>query len=115
MRLEWTRCDSDVWCSLERVDLRSVNTLGVYVIWISAQRQGTNVVYVGQGDIADRVNHHRSPSSEVLAYRQYGDLLVTWAAVDYLQRNGVEAYLAARFKPLVGSHPSATPVEVNLP
>ncbi len=115
MELAWVRCESDVWCALERVNLSSVTAQGVYVIWMGVHREGTNVVYVGKGDVADRIAYHRRSGSEVLAYRQYGELLVTWASVPETLRDGVEVYLANRFQPLIGTHPNAAPIQVNLP
>jgi hypothetical protein len=72
-------------------------------------------VYVGQGNVADRVADHRN-NAEITAYRGRGSLYVTWAAVSAAQRDGVERYLADKWNPLVGDvHPDAAPIVVNSP
>lgn len=93
--LNWVKCDGGAWselapnarwCALESVDLSSITEPGVYVIWVAGR-----CVYVGQGRIADRLAEHRSLSAdaswEILGYRRYGTLGVTWASVDE-QRQG---------------------------
>lgn len=119
-KVEWSRCYGPpgfpaAWCALETVDLNSVTAYGVYLIWVASR-----CVYVGQGKIADRLREHRDPTSEsgtqILSYRQYGTLGVTWASVDERHCDGVESYLADAFQPLVGSrHPDVPPISVNLP
>lgn len=108
IQLKWVKC-SDHWCSLQRVNLDPVTTEGVYVIW---EDSGKNrVVRVGQGYIADRLTQHRNDPE----ITQYGQLLVTWAAVAAQYRDGVERYLADMYSPLVGDRfPVAQPIEVNL-
>ena len=118
-QVKWVNCEgheqSVNWCALESVELGSVKTEGVYLIWV-----GRLCVYVGQGDIADRLNEHRSGNDErskqILSYRSYGTLAVTWASVDKRSRDGVEAFLAATYKPIGGERrPDVTPIAVNLP
>ena len=58
MQVSWVKC-SDNWCGLKTVKLDKVTASGVYVIW--TQR---GYVYVGKGDIADRLQDHRNPESE---------------------------------------------------
>ncbi len=112
--LTWIRCgDGTNWCSLERVNLRDVRTTGVYFIWYEADPPRT--VYVGQGDIASRLREHRM-SRDILYYRRFGTLRVTWATVAAAQLDGVERYLANYFQPLVEDrHPMAFPIVVSLP
>ena len=112
MYLQWMRCQHDSWCSFEGVDLSGVNTAGVYMIWHHSPN--ARVVRVGQGNIADRIQVHRSDPN-ILAYRNRG-LSVTWAAVDAAYRDGVERYLADTFDPLVGeAYPNVAPIPVNSP
>ena len=106
----WVQCRGGVWCSLERVNLSTVTGSGVYVIWA-----GNRWVYVGQGDIASRVQAHKS-DPEIIAFRNSGQLMVTWAKVPASQMDGIERYLADTLAPAVGArHPAALPIPVNLP
>ncbi|HTJ03451.1 MAG TPA: hypothetical protein VL492_11720 [Methylovirgula sp.] len=112
--LTWIKCgDGNNWCSLERVNLREVRTTGVYFIWYEGDRP--RAVHVGQGDIASQLQaHKRNP--DILYYRRFGTLRVTWAAVAAAHLDGVERYLANYFQPLVEDpHPMAFPIVVRLP
>lgn len=111
--VSWTKCQAGNWCSLENVNLSEVDTKGVYIIWYDGNPG--RVVRVGQGDIKDRLCCHRD-DGEIVAYRQRGTLMVTWAAVAAEQRDGVERYLADTWDPLVGDcFPDAVPIVVNSP
>ena len=119
MALNWKRCSGDIWCKLNGVNLKheyfNQDVFGVYIIW----HGGTNlikprVVYIGQGNIKDRIMYHRQ-HLDVQKYEHLG-LYVTWARVsdDYI--NNVKAYLADKWDPIVGEHhPQAPPIEVNSP
>lgn len=85
---------------------------GVYVVWHGGPSPAT--VYVGQGNISERISHHRS-STDILKYSHLG-LFVTWAHVPINLQDGVERFLADQLKPKEGSiHPHAQPVAVNFP
>lgn len=113
LSLSWVRCQGDVWCSLRRLNLETVSSHGVYIIWHAGQTP--RVVYVGQGDVAVRLAHHRA-NPEIMAYEKRGTLFVTWASVPADHRHGVERYLADKYSPLVGdAHPMALPIAVNGP
>lgn len=108
--LSWKKCQGNKWCSLVRLDLKSVSESGVYVIWHGGPR--ARVVYVGQGDVAGRLRAHRA-DPDILAYGEHGSLMVTWAAVPADQRDGVERHLADTLSPLLGDHhPTAPAVPV---
>lgn len=110
--LTWIKSTTNTWLPLNTFNISSVNTFGVYIIW----HAGTpgQVVRVGQGDIADRLNCHRL-DREVQAYAAR-NLYVTWAAVGALQADGIERYLAEKWKPLVGTRfPDVVPIAVNSP
>lgn len=115
MQLNWTKCQSDVWCKLNSVNLNHEhfnNREGVYIIWHGGTEPA--VVYVGQGNIKDRLAKHRS-DPEIQSYTSLG-LYVTWAIVMEQHRDGVEAYLANNWSPKVGStHPPAQHIVVNSP
>lgn len=113
LTVSWIKCGTGSWCALETVNLSAVKTAGIYVIWHSGQPPWT--VRVGQGDIVDRLTAHRS-DQQVLAYRNYGGLWVTWAAVPAQSLDGVERYLADQLRPLVGDRfPNVVSIPVNLP
>jgi hypothetical protein len=114
MIVTWIKSTENEWLWFETFNLASVGkTTGVYVIWHNGQPPWT--VRVGQGDIVDRLTAHRS-DQQILAYRGYGGLTVTWATVPALCLDGVERYLAEELRPLVGDRfPNVVPIPVNLP
>lgn len=113
MQVSWVKCEGDVWCLFDNVDLTDVATEGVYVIWHGGENP--HAVYVGQGDVAERIEDHRT-DLKITRHRDKGKLFVTWASVSIFQRDGVERYLANELFPLEGEHhPQATPLAVNLP
>ena len=115
LHLNWTKCQGDVWCKLNSVNVNHSHfnhMEGVYVIWHGGQNPA--VVYIGQGNIKERITQHRN-DHRIQHYSNL-DLYVTWAKVIVTQRNGVEAYLADVWKPIVGSnHPTASQISVNSP
>ena len=114
--LNWGTCGYDShWCNLINLELPlSGNPRGVYIIWISGSPR--RIVYVGQGDISDRLAAHRI-DTRITQYGRYGTLLVTWTSVSVLQRDSVERTLADMLNPLVGKEFPAKDmiVDVNLP
>lgn len=95
--------------------MSNVRVGGIYIIWFTSQPGVRNTVRLGKGDVADRVREHRN-NPVITAYRQNGQLLVTWATVPEAQRDGVERYLADTLNPLVGdAFPDVVPLVVNLP
>lgn len=112
-QLIWCQCTGNVWCGFKTVNLSSVTEEGVYMIWHGGNP--ARVVYVGQGDVAERIAQHRT-RTDILNYEAHGTLYVTWASVPVAQRDGVERFLADHLNPLVGdAHPQAAPISVNLP
>ena len=113
--LFWNKCKGEVWCPLNTVNLPHPhfdNMHGVYIIW----HGGTNpkTVYVGKGEIRGRLTAHRN-NPEIQRFADIG-LYVTWARLAENQCDGVESYLISKLNPIVNDqHPSADPVEVNLP
>jgi len=116
MNVIWKKCGNDGhWCSLQNLDLDTMDdTAGVYIIW--HEGNPSKVVRVGQGNpIKDRLSAHRN-DPQIVRYRVYGPLRVTWAFVPSSQRDGVEKYLADQWSPLVGdAFPDALPIAVNSP
>jgi hypothetical protein len=116
MNLKWIKCQGDVWCPLSTVDLTSphFNKMdGVYIIWHGGSAPAA--VYVGQGNVRERLKAHRT-EPEIQQYAPLG-LFVTWASVPQEQRGGVERFLAeSPYKPkVVAAWSSDPPIEVNLP
>jgi hypothetical protein len=114
LTVTWIKSQADTWLAFETFNLETCTTNpGVYVIW-HAGNPG-RVVYIGQGNVRDRLTAHRD-NSEVTAYRASGTLYVTWASVPARSLDGVERYLADSWKPLAGDHhPNVQPIPVNSP
>ena len=113
INLTWVKSAEGKWLSFLRVNLNNVASDGVYIIWHSGSP--SKVVYVGQGDISNRLMAHRS-RKDIVSYSKIGELFVTWASVPQKDKDGVERYLADKWRPLVGdAHPNVLPKEVNSP
>ena len=115
MNLNWIKCNGDQWCNLILLNLKNshfTGLTGVYIIWHGGQQPAT--VYVGKGNIADRLDDHRQ-DARILQYSHYG-LFVTWARVEPFSQDSVERFLAEHLKPKVGQHDRYVPsIAVNLP
>ena len=112
MEVQWAKWKEDQWFTLSRLNLETVPVGGVYIIFTPAGK----VIYVGQGDVADRLEKHLQ-STEIMQYdSQSASLHVTFASVPAECRDGVERFLADTFNPLEGTnHPVTAPIPVNLP
>lgn len=115
-RLHWYKSARGHWCSLRWLKLTGWKRNGVYIIWAPGISEPVldepalrgaprriiawpRVIYVGSGNIAQRLRDHRSPDG--FAWRDDGELLVTWAVANCLQVcRGFEAYLGNKLKPL---------------
>ncbi len=115
MRLNWTKCQGEVWCKLNFVNLlheHFSNLSGVYMIWHGGP--DAHVVYIGKGNIRERLQDHRS--DQAIQRFQADDLYVTWARVPNDSQDGVEAYLAEMWSPKIGErHPNVPSIPVNSP
>ena len=115
--LDWSKCDDDQWCPFMDVQLDHPNAagVGVYVIWCCGKDRGVPVtLYVGQGEIANRLRAHRE-EGEILSYLPFG-LCVTWALVEQHDLDGVERFLFNNLRPKLGQRaPNVNPLPVNLP
>ena len=110
----WGKCLGNQWCPLNTVDLThsAFSVGGCYIIWHGGQKP--KVVYVGQGEFRQRLTAHRT-DKRIQGYARHG-LYVTYSPIAKSARDGVEVYLADRYKPLVGErHPDAPPIVVNGP
>jgi len=116
MILDWEKCESKP-CSFLNLDLSEVEDSGVYVIWSDPANDDESpyAVYVGQGNVADRIKVHQK-DPDILKHGTDGILYVTWANLWVQYRDGVEAFLAQQLSPVEGErHPDVSPVLVNLP
>ena len=114
MELMWVKCQGDVWCTLNSVNLDHEhfrNKQGVYIIWHGGQTP--KVVYVGQGNIKERIAKHRK--DQRIQQYQHLNLYVTWATVGEASLDGVEGYLADVWRPLVGENHPTGHINVNSP
>ena len=116
MSLSWIKCQGDVWCQLNSVNLQHEhfnNRGGIYVIWHGGENAAT--VYVGQtGDFRNRFSEHRN-DARIRSYGSLG-LYVTWASVIPGSLDGVERYVGERLRPkVVTKLPNVQPIEVQLP
>ena len=110
MDVSWIKCTGSKWCPFANVNMSNVSGAGIYIIW---RRSDGKVVYVGQGDIADRIRDHRNDP----AITRYDPMDVTWTTTpSAIELPGIELYLARVTTPLEGSnYPQATWIPVNLP
>ena len=112
----WMKCTTNCWCSFWNVNLEDQyfnNLNGVYIIWYYDDQGVPRTFRVGQGNIKDRTNFHRSE------YRQqYGnwDLYITCTEVDMRKVDGVERYLHNVLNPLIDERsPNVIPISIDLP
>lgn len=115
MQLKWIKCQGDVWCHLNTVNLQHQHfddMDGVYVIWHGGENAAT--VKVGQGNIRSRLQSHRN-DPVIQKFSNLG-LFVSWAKVSSYQKDGVEKYLGIHLNPIVAERfPDINPIEVNYP
>ena len=116
MTLVWNKCQGDAWCPFMTVNLAHSHFQGmegVYVIWHGGTEPRT--VYVGKGNIAERLRAHRTDAN-IIKHQANGGLFVTWARVPASQQDGVESYLIKALQPLGNEVvPTAAPITVNHP
>ena len=102
--LDWKKCDNGVWCDFMRMNLNSITIRGIYWIWCDGEYNFndeflTNTVYIGQGNISERIFKHRR-DSDITEYSERGRLLVTWAHVIDHHMDAVEGFFCNSYKPL---------------
>lgn len=120
LQLEWFYKDgSDQYYELHSVRLDNpflFGFRGVYIIWQIFLGISPEAIYVGQGDIKERLRVHRSDARFDPYFSPEKPLLVTWAEVPPRYIEGVEKYLYEKLTPIVGENRSrALSIPVNLP
>lgn len=119
MNLYWALQNNNEWYEIDSLILALMfeNSLykhiyGVYII----RRGGTSpaTLYVGQGDIVDRINFHKNKLHT--STDQGSVTYVTWARAPNDKCDGIENYLGQTLKPIYSIRfPQAPPTKVNLP
>ena len=115
MNLNWYRCEGEIWCELNKIDINH-GTLdgleGVFVIWCGDKQR--NVIRIGEGKIRKQLELCRKDIT-VQAFSAHG-LYVTWAAISENDRNGVVKYLTKKLNPKFDSPATqGFSSKVNLP
>lgn len=113
IQLQWIKSQAGTWLEFQTFNLATAAADGVYIIWHGGNP--SKVVYVGQGDVPARLQTHRN-RADIAKYANAGMLYVTWATVSAHLKDGVERFLADKWKPLIGdAHPDVVPIAVNSP
>ena len=115
----WARPVRGGWHSFKWTNLKSLGMAeGIYILWYpETDIRPFQVMYVGQGIIRNRIDHHRGQHSRILDKVVARHLRLTWAVVPSIaDRNAIERYLSETLRPLVGEvWPDVLPMQVNLP
>ena len=117
--LEWSR--QNFSRSVDRAHellLPAVSGTGVYVIWyVQTHPERKPVcVYVGQGNISERLDEHRQDARILNAIGGHVAQESFATINDPSLRDAAERYLANVLKPVVGcNHPNEVPAAVTLP
>lgn len=84
---------------------------GVYIIYHQPNNKPVTL-YVGEGNIKERIDYHRSQTDFGDAYPIY----VFWAKTYGFDQYGIERYLFNKLNPLISQKASDTaPIPVNIP
>ena len=117
--VSWARHLRGGWYSFKWANLKILGmSEGIYILWYpETEARPFQAVYVGQGIIRNRIDHHRGNHSRILHKVVARYLRLTWTIVpSVIDRNAIERYLAETLQPLVGeAWPDVLPVRVNLP
>jgi len=121
LTLHWYKNKLDTWLPFPDINLDTVGSTGVYVIWGIFKVNGgtiTKAIRLGQGVVKDRLASHKQDPDvkKWLGDTRLQNAFVTYADVNAADRSGVESYLAEAYDPLVGERfPNVTHIRVNLP
>ena len=112
--LAWAGTFTNSWPAFDTLEMPQAGTAhGVYIVWWGIS--DPKVLYVGRGDIGNRLWAHTS-DARFVDYTRHFQLYCTWASVDKEQVEGVEAYLIEILEPELNERsPQASPIPVNVP
>jgi len=111
--LHWRKPAGNGWYALDSINTSAIDTVGLFIIWHDGDPG--RVIRVSQGDVGRQLQLEQI-SPQVLKFRIFGELRVTWAAVPAPLRDGIERYLANLFRPQVGErYPLTLPLAANAP
>ena len=114
LTVDWKPNPNDPSFHLDYFNPNGVNVGGVYVIWHGGTQP--RVVQVAQGENIGQHLRSLNKDPAIMAYKQYGELYVTWAAVPASIRGGVERYLIDTYRPLIATSFSMIfPIAVSSP
>lgn len=111
--IDWKRDSANSnWYKLRDVDFGYITGSGVYLIWHSGV--SPRAVYVGQGNIAERLKaHQRDP--KIMIFEKFGSLFASWGNVEAQNFDGVERFLIEKYAPVLnGVMPMVPRISVNL-
>ncbi len=121
-QVKWVKnTQNNEWFDFLRLNLSAPyfdNKVGAYVIWYISP-SSAKAIRVGSGNISERLKEHRD-NQEITKYSSLGQLKVSWIVADNTQLRqdeleGVEAYLARVYSPLVGERfPKVIEIQINL-
>ena len=109
MQVTWTK-----GFELNSAKLETLKANGVYIVYQAGNPPST--IFVGKGDIAQRLREHKT-EQRFESHRRTGNLLVTYASVPAQSQEGVEKTLARLLAPKIDERrpESVQEIEVNLP
>lgn len=117
MNVNWIKNQNGEYFDFLRLNLDApyfMNKVGVYMIWYATPSEA-RVIYVGQGEIGERLKKHRE-DLQIMNYAKFGQIRVSWLELPGEYLDGVEAFLFDTYKPIIGERtPAAEPIPVNLP
>ena len=114
-QLAWARTFQNTWPAFDTLEMpRAGYVHGVYVIWWG--NADPDVLYVGSGDVGERL-WERTGDQRFVEYQRNGlQLSCTWAEVGPEQIHGVERFLGDKLQPRFSEKfPRTTLIPVNLP
>ena len=101
--------------NIDLTNQRFDNLEGIYVIWYETRLGYFQAVYVGQGEIRNRLYSHRIGNISERHASEH--LYVIWAKESSSKetREGIEQYLHDLLNPLESKPQNVTPIQVNWP
>ena len=118
--LSWyVRGSNNLYFPFEGYDLDQPyfdDLVGLYAIYYETKNRYIQYVYIGQGNIRERLKAHRLDQS-IQTIALQNELYITWAKDDSSEeiREGKEQYLHDKLDPLASNPQNVPPIQVILP